>query len=36
MLHAEELAFDHPADGRRVVVRAPVPAAFAQAVRPGR
>ncbi|MFN9277081.1 MAG: pseudouridine synthase, partial [Planctomycetota bacterium] len=36
MLHAEELAFDHPADGRRVVVRAPAPAAFALAVRPGR
>ena len=36
MLHAEELAFDHPADGRRVVLRAPVPAAFALAVRPGR
>lgn len=35
-LHAVELAFEHPRDGRRVVVRAPAPAVFAQAVRPGR
>ncbi|MBM3974174.1 MAG: RluA family pseudouridine synthase [Planctomycetes bacterium] len=36
LLHAVELAFEHPRDGRRVVVRAPAPAVFAQAVRPGR
>jgi 23S rRNA pseudouridine1911/1915/1917 synthase len=35
LLHAAELAFDHPADGRRVLVRAPAPAAFARALRPG-
>ncbi|MCK6487405.1 MAG: RluA family pseudouridine synthase [Planctomycetes bacterium] len=28
MLHAERLAFDHPSDGRRIEVVAPVPAEF--------
>ena len=28
-LHARELAFDHPADGRRITLQAPLPAAFA-------
>jgi 23S rRNA pseudouridine1911/1915/1917 synthase len=28
-LHAGELAFDHPSDGRRVVVRSPPPADYA-------
>jgi 23S rRNA pseudouridine1911/1915/1917 synthase len=36
LLHATELAVDHPRDGRRLVVAAPSPAAFAQALRPGR
>ena len=32
MLHAERLAFDHPTDGRRVEVQAPLPPAFADMV----
>jgi len=31
-LHAHLLAFDHPATGRRLVVRAPLPADFAAAL----
>ena len=30
MLHAEELSFDHPSTGKRITVKAPIPAAFAE------
>ncbi len=30
MLHAAELSFDHPATGKRITVKAPIPSAFAE------
>jgi 23S rRNA pseudouridine1911/1915/1917 synthase len=30
MLHAEELSFDHPSTGKRISVKAPIPAAFGE------